>query len=942
MNKLNLKTTLLVVILSLFNTTASSAQNTPENTTTVSGRVIDKRSTSPITGATIIIKGTTNGAISNLEGEFKISVPKDAKSIVLVTTFMGYEKSEVSYIVKERNGRLKKDIILATDNLVLDEIKVVGSAATAIIKGDTTQFNSGAFKTNPDATAEDLIAKMPGFEVEDGKVTAQGESISRVYVDGKSFFKNDPMAALNALPADAIESIQLFDEKSEKSSFTGTDDGKRISTINIVTKAKSKNMKMGDFIAGYGSNNRYSTKANVNIFEGDNRFSIGFGANNINQSTLSGSKFYGRHGITGIEESLGLKLNYSGEFKGENDDITELGTSYIFNKKSSDVLSEKLQQSLFNDEIYNITSSNYSNSDSHSFSLDLKSNFGTNMIVFEPFASINNSSSNITNSTERNNGSFITNKSNTDTKNSADSYNVGGTLEWMKHIGDKSSIAIGSTVRFSESDSDQILIGNSAQYSPDLDDLVDSLINQNREIYTGNNTTTGYLNYNYKIDQEKSIGLEYEVSYDWSDSDNMVYLFDPITEQYTDIYENLSNVFNRDYLTNIGGIRYSAFAKDKYKFNMGVNYQHAALQNNLTFPEGKSYDYSFNSVKIDAGYDYYFNKSSRVSLSYKGQPSLPSLGQLQDVVDNSNPLMVSKGNPYLEQSFSNSLTAKYYSTNVEKSTNFGYYASIRQELNSFANSITKIQSDTLVNGVPVQAGSQLSSTVNLDNKLSIFNVINYSFPLNFISSKMNVGAMYRFSRTPSIYNGVTQHTDNNYFNTRFSIHSNISENIDFSISNMLSYTAANNSSSINSTSKYLTEKVTASFNWIFLKNFVFNTNYSLNYNHYFDNGTSTQPSNDTFHLLNAGLGYKFMDKNAEVRISGFDLLNQSQSIMRSVGEQFVTDNITNVLQRHFMVTLSFKFNSMKNAPATSGNGDFGPSHGRGPGGGGGGGIHKTF
>ncbi len=926
----NLGITILMILTLIINSNISTAQTQSAKSSSISGRVIDGKNNEPLIGATVIIKETTQGDVSNLGGEFKVSFPTGTKSIVLVVNYIGYESMEIPYDVNEINGRLKEDIILMGNNLILDEVKVVGDAATAIIKGDTIQFNSGAFKTNPDATAEDLLAKMPGFEVEDGKIKSQGENVTRVYVDGKSFYKNDPSAALNALPADLVESIQLFDEKSEKSMFTGADDGSRTSTINIVTKAKNSDMKMGDFIGGYGLDNKYNGKANVNIFEGNNRFSIGLGANNINQSALSGSKFYGRHGVTGIQESLGLKLNYSGEYKTKQGDKTELGASYVFDKKDTDSQSEKIQQSLFNDEIYNVINSNNSSKESHTFNLDLKSTFGTNMIIFEPYASVNSNDSHIINDTERYTGDFVSNKSNTATNNSSNSYNVGGKLEWMKRLGDKSSIAIGSNLDFSRSESDQLLIGNSAQYNFDLDQLVDSIINQNKEVYTGNNKATGFIDYSYKIKPGQNISAAYQLSYDWSNSDNQVYLLDPTTNEYTDIYENLSNVFERDYLKNSGGIKYSAYEKDKYKFNIGVNYQHSALQNNLVFPEDKTFDYTFNSMRINANLEYYFSQSKRLSLTYKGLPNLPSLGQLQDVVDNSNPLMVTKGNPFLDQSFTNSISARYYSSNVAKSTNFSIFATATQESNSFSNSIEKIKSDTLVNGVPIQAGSQISSTVNLDNKLNAFMGMHYSFPVNFISSKMNIGGFYRYSRTPSIYNGVERYTDNNSVTSTLSLHSNISESVDFSVSNMATYTQATNSNSLEESNKYLTNRTSVSFNWLFLNNFVFNTNYSYNYNHYFDNGSSIPTENNQFHLLNAGIGYKFMDRNAEVRLSGFDLLNQSQSIVRSVGEQFVTDNITNVLQRYFMVTFSFKFNSAKNTVAANKGQKRGPQYGSGP------------
>src|SRR5690606_558610 len=127
-------------------------------------------------------------------------------------------------------------LALAEDDVLLGEVEVVEKAPAAVQKGDTTEFNARAFKTNPDANAEDLVTKMPGVVMQDGKVQAQGEEVTQVLVDGKPFFGDDPTAALRTLPAEVIDKIQVFDKQSDKAQFTGFDDGNEAKTINIVTR----------------------------------------------------------------------------------------------------------------------------------------------------------------------------------------------------------------------------------------------------------------------------------------------------------------------------------------------------------------------------------------------------------------------------------------------------------------------------------------------------------------------------------------------------------------------------------------------------------------------------------------------------------------------------------------------------------------------------------
>ena len=118
----------------------------------------------------------------------------------------------------------------------LGEVDIEGSPPPAVQKADTTEFNAGAFKTNPDALAEDLVGKLPGVIVTNGTVTAQGETVQQVLVDGKPFFGSDPTLALRNLPADAIAKIQIFDQMSDQAQFTGFDDGQSVKTLNIITR----------------------------------------------------------------------------------------------------------------------------------------------------------------------------------------------------------------------------------------------------------------------------------------------------------------------------------------------------------------------------------------------------------------------------------------------------------------------------------------------------------------------------------------------------------------------------------------------------------------------------------------------------------------------------------------------------------------------------------
>ncbi len=185
---------------------------------------------------------------------------------------------------------------LRPDVTELKGVVVEGRQIRVEQKGDTAQYNAGAFKANPDASAEELVTKMPGISVENGTVRAQGEDVQRVLVDGREFFGDDATLALRNLPAEIIDKVQVFDRQSDQAQFTGFDDGQTQKTINIVTKPGKNSGQFGKIYAGYGTNDRYSAGGNINFFKGQRRITVIGLSNNVNQQNFSSQDLLG---ITG-------------------------------------------------------------------------------------------------------------------------------------------------------------------------------------------------------------------------------------------------------------------------------------------------------------------------------------------------------------------------------------------------------------------------------------------------------------------------------------------------------------------------------------------------------------------------------------------------------------------------------------------------------------------
>ena len=258
------------------------------------GQVIDGAANAPMIGANVLIKTVTDsllrGTVTGADGRFEIARPF-IPEVKLEITFLGYKT--ITKIHSMREPVELGELILLEDTKVLGEVLVQGVSVVGEQKGDTTSFNANAFKTQTNAQAEDLIRKMPGITFQGGQIQAQGEQVQKILVDGREFFGSDQNIALRNLQADAIDRVEVLDQRSDQSRLTGFDDGSYTKTINIILRSDRKNGSFGRMYAGYGDDDRYAAGGSVNFFKEDQRISILGLFNNINQQNFSSQDLAG-------------------------------------------------------------------------------------------------------------------------------------------------------------------------------------------------------------------------------------------------------------------------------------------------------------------------------------------------------------------------------------------------------------------------------------------------------------------------------------------------------------------------------------------------------------------------------------------------------------------------------------------------------------------------
>ncbi|MEG1606881.1 MAG: carboxypeptidase-like regulatory domain-containing protein, partial [Mucinivorans sp.] len=429
-------------------------------TVTIKGKVVDKADGSPLIGAfiklnaadTVGLKKSGRMVASSENGAFTI-ISHEKKSDITIS-YLGYAPIKIDIPAGKKLVELG-NINLIEEGRQIGAVVVTGKATMGKNEADTIQYNAAAFKTNPDGSAEDLLKKMPGVTTdESGNVQSQGQKIAKVMVNGKEYFDDDPAMALKNLPVDAVESMQMYDDQSEQSKFSGFDDGQRVRTLNIVTKKGVMNSTFGKVYAGYGLNGQYTAGAGVNMMRDNHRITIvaqsnnvnnqGFTLNDIGQGASGGRGRMGGGGNNagafttssrgGIMQTNMAAINYNGQFA----EKLKLSASYSFSGRSADQVSTRKQNYLVQPRYYQQGASSLGYEYQHRlFARAEWSPNQANKITFTPrvnYALNHGISTNVSSTSTAKEGT-LTNSSKNSYDTKYESYDLSGDLWWQTRLG---------------------------------------------------------------------------------------------------------------------------------------------------------------------------------------------------------------------------------------------------------------------------------------------------------------------------------------------------------------------------------------------------------------------------------------------------------------------------------------------------------------------------
>ncbi len=935
--------TLLVLVAALF--TTASAQKADGS---IKGKLVDTTAKQPVPDATISVLNARDSSLvtftlSNKQGVFEVKGLEDGDYRVIISS-KGYIEMKQSVAITATSRTIDLgNLSPQKDFKALEGVTVI-SESPIQVKNDTVQFNTSGFKTVPNASAEDLLKKLPGMEVDrEGNVKTQGEQVQKVLVDGKEFFGNDPKLATKNITADMIESIQVFDDMSDQSKFTKMDDGSRTKTLNIKLKKDRNKGFFGKALVGYGSDNRYETNLSMSKFNGNQRISLLLNTNNINKQGFSfsdvissmggfggfqgggrdggfggggfggggmqisggrgfGGGGFGGSGNAGLIRSFSTGLNYSDQWGSK----FKISSSYFLSNSTTRQEQNSVRTSKYRDGDSVVSrfvpiSASTNNNTNHRFNIRLEYQLDSmNSILFTPSLTLqrsNNVNEDSSYSTATLPGqSFLVATSKNKRTNERQGYNYRGELLFrhkFSKVGRTITLGWNNTTSGSTSDG-SIISQNTVLRS---DGTISRLFAQNQindqEIEQHNNTYSA--SYTEPVGLNKLIELNYSFIRNVNESDKTTTNYNTVSGKYDSPNLLLTNNFDNTYKAH----RYTAnfrVQQKKYNYQLGVGMQ-SSSQENESFQAVTGKDSSFKRTYTDIFPTVNFNltpsRTKNLRIRYNGRSNQPSITQLQNVPDPLDTLNIRIGNPNLKQEFNHSFNIGYNTFNALSFKLFAANFSFNMTQNKIISDITfagPITNTTYANtngyynanmfltlGLPFKSTKWKGSSVNLTNSMNMFKDIN----------------LVQKSRLETKTFSVTQGAGVNINK----------EKIDFGVKANLAYTSvaySDNRDDLN----YYTQTYSGDVTYTFPKNLLLSTNFD-----YLINTGRGEGFNQSIPLWNASLSKQlFKKKNGEIKFSVNDILNQNQSITRTVNEIYVEDVRSVVLKRYFMVSFLFNLN----------------------------------
>ena len=910
----------------------------------VKGIAFDTISKLPVAAATITVLERKDSSLVTFtmtgnDGRFELKGLANGEYRLMISHVSYYNTNKYFTITDADKNAELGNVVLNDKAKILEEVVLAAEAPPVTLVGDTIQYNAGSFKTPPNASVEQLLKKLPGVKVEkDGTIKAQGEKVSRVLVDGKEFFGNDPKVATRNLPADAVDKVQVYDKQSDQAQLTGFEDGNYEKTINLKLKKDKKKGVFGKINAGAGNKERYEGKFNVNSFKGARQFSaIGMG----NNTNAEGFSFMDILNFTGELSRMqrggggNINLNVSGDEAaamginagGRNNGINTawggglnynniIGTkldfqsNYFYNRFNPNQESHLQRQYFLPDSSYFYNQNSFTDNLSNNHRFNLNTLFqvdSMNSIRITPsfsYQKTNNRSQ--TDYQTLSEDKIFTNDGFSNTTSASQGYNFRNDIIWRKKFSRKGrTFSLSLQTSLNESDGDGSLSSINSFFTPAGALLKRDTLNQQSNIkgdLRGYNVRAVYTEPVWK----KSL-LEFSVSKSntSSTSEKITYDYNKLNGKFDQYNNILSNDFENTYGFINAGMRMRT-QKKKFSYSFGANWQQAELEGKITTGIKDSLiSKTFRNILPNARLQYNFTRFKSLSVSYNTATNQPTMAQLQPVPDNSNSLNIREGNPDLKQEYNHTLQTHLNLVSPYKNKNLFMFLTMQATQNKIVNYDS-------IN----QLGVKRTKPVNVNGVYTVNSSISYSMPVRFLKGSVEISSNTGIFKTKQFINTVGNSIQTFSVGPELRLDMNPTEKLSLGFSAGFNYNKTKYSLQSALNTNYLSQEYNASLDWEMPKGFFFSTDFM-----YTINSQRAAGFNIKVPLWNASISKQMLKFNrGELKFAVRDLLNKNVGISRNTNNNYIEDARVLTLRQFFLLSFTYSLSKtgLNNAGGSGG------------------------
>ena len=915
----------------------------------VSGAIIDRDTKDPIEQVTVQLLKTDStyvtGAISNEKGLFHLNAPENGKYLLKITS-VGYKPTVKRVVIEQDKNLALGNVVVGADAIMLKGAVVTAMAQKVTLKEDTFVYNSAAYRTPEGSVVEELVKRLPGAEVsDDGTIKINGKEVKKILVDGKEFMTGDTKTALKNLPTSIIDKIKAYDEKSDLSKVTGIDDGEEQTVLDFNVKKGMNKGLMSNIDLGIGNKDRYSARGMGGYFNNNNRFMLFGNANNTSDRGFGGGgPRRGFGGGNGLNASKMLAANYNYEEKNK----FKFNTSLRWNHSDGDVWSRRSSENFMgsSSSFSNSLNQNFSRSDSWNGNIRLEwmPDTMTN-ILFRPSISwTTNDSRSMGLSASFNQDPYqytedplsdegiekmdevdaVINRQKSVSLSYSKNNNIRGMLQLNRKLNNKGrNVTLRMDAKYTDKDSKSISLQNAHLYLVQNEAGLDSTYQTNRYNLTPSKdySYSAQATYSEPLWKATFLQFSYKFTYSYSKSDRSTYdfskySFDGISPEYGAWGNYLGRLdgelgdYRDDKLSRYSEYRnythdiqvMMRFIRQKYNLNFGVMIQPQRSKFIQDY-QGKYVDTvrTVTNVSPTLDFRYRFSKMSNLRVNYRGTTSQPSISQLLDITDNSDPLNISKGNPGLKPSFTQNFRLFY--NNFVQNHNKGVmtYINFSTTSNSISNKVTYDET----------TGGRITRPENINGNWNVMGAFMFNCSIDStgvwnINTDTNLGYNHYVSylsldKSQDSQKNTTQNTT---WNERLSL-SYRNDWLELSLDGTLAYNHAKNklqpNTNLDTWQFSYGPSMTLTAPW----GTSLNTSLSCSSRR----GYSDASMNTDEFVWNAQLSQGFLKgKPLTVMLQFYDLLHQQSTFSRAISSVSRTDTEYNAINSYAMLHVVYRMN----------------------------------